>query len=114
MARCRPDVSRRCLPALASVKEWRVVLVLGVALLAGACTRESAPEPPREPATATLPASAGPRATVALDAEDGQWTMPMKSYSAIRYSQLGEITADNVKNLRPVWSFSTSVLRGHE
>ena len=114
MARCRPDVSCRCVSAPASVNDWRGILVLVVALLTGACTREDAPEPPREPATATLPASAGPRATVTLDAEDGQWTMPIKSYSAIRYSQLGEITTDNVKNLRPVWSFSTSVLRGHE
>src|SRR6186997_2131857 len=107
MARCRPDVSRRCVSARTSVNDWRGILVLVVALQTGACTREGAPEPPREPATATLPASAGPRATVTLDAEDGQWTMPMKSYSAIRYSQLGEITTDNVKSLRPVWSFST-------
>ena len=34
-----------------------------------------------------------PRATAALDAEDGQWTMPAKSYSA-RYSQLDRDHAD--------------------
>jgi len=73
-----------------------------------------APEPPREVAAAVLPAAAGPRATATLDAEDGQWAMPMKSYSGIRYSQLTEITPANAKNLQPAWTFSTSVLRGHE
>src|SRR5437764_2508594 len=114
MARCRPDVSPRCVRALTSVNRMRVVAALSALTLAGACTREGKPEPPREAAAAALPASAGPRASVTLDAEDGQWTMPIKSYSAIRYSQLGEITAANVKNLRPVWTVSTSVMRGHE
>ncbi len=31
-----------------------------------------------------------------------------------RYSSLNEITATNVKNLRPAWTLSTGVLRGHE
>jgi PQQ-dependent dehydrogenase (methanol/ethanol family) len=47
-------------------------------------------------------------------AEDGQWTMPGKNYSATRYSGLSEITPDNAKSLRPVWNFSTGVLAGHE
>ncbi|HEY2026393.1 MAG TPA: methanol/ethanol family PQQ-dependent dehydrogenase [Gemmatimonadaceae bacterium] len=82
-------------------------------LLAASCTRERGPEHSYEPAPPGPPASDA-RATAALDAEDGQWTLPAKSYSALRYSQLTEITADNVKNLRPAWTFSTSVLRGHE
>ena len=40
--------------------------------------------------------------------------MPNKNTSATRYSELGEITADNVKNLKVAWTFSTGVLRGHE
>ena len=40
--------------------------------------------------------------------------MPNKNASATRYSELGEITADNVKNLKVAWTFSTGVLRGHE
>jgi PQQ-dependent dehydrogenase (methanol/ethanol family) len=83
-------------------------------LLALGCTREDAPAHAREPKPPAAPASGGPRATVTLDAEDGQWTRPAKSYDAIRYSQLAEITAANVKGLRPAWTFSTSVLRGHE
>src|SRR5829696_1392149 len=113
MTRCRPDASR-CSVGLTSVRILSTAIALGVIVSTVACTREGEPEPPRGPASAVLPASAGPRATVALDAEDGQWTMPIKSYSAARYSQLGEITTDNVKNLRSAWTFSTSVLRGHE
>src|SRR5437764_11988130 len=113
MARCRPDVSPRCVRALTSVNRMRVVAALSALTLAGACTREGKPEPPRDAAAAALPASAGPRATVTLDAEDGQWTMPIKSYSAIRYSQLGETTAPNAQNLRPTWTISSSVTRRH-
>jgi lanthanide-dependent methanol dehydrogenase len=114
MARSGPEASRRHERALATVMTRRAVLTLGTALVvAAACTREQTPERAHEPAP-PAPAMAGPRATVTLDAEDGQWTMPIKSYSAARYSQLGQITADNVKSLRPAWTFSTSVLRGHE
>src|SRR5437660_6713513 len=53
----------------------------------------------------------GPVASVR---DDGQWTMPGKDYSATRYSGLTEITPVNAAKLRPVWSFSTGVLGGHE
>ena len=43
-----------------------------------------------------------------------QWVMPGKNYASTRYSSLGQITTDNIKNLRPAWMFSTGVLRGHE
>src|SRR3954471_2903201 len=109
MPRCRPEMGRRCVQALISARQLRVVGLASALTLVSACTREGKPEPPREAAAAALPAAGGPRATVALDAEDGQWAMPMKSYSAIRYSQLTEITSANAKNLRPVWTFSTSV-----
>jgi PQQ-dependent dehydrogenase (methanol/ethanol family) len=89
---------------------------LGSAIIVwtAACTQEKAPGRATEPARPALPSNGEPRATAALDAEDGQWTMPAKSYSALRYSQLAEITTENVASLRPAWSFSTSVLRGHE
>jgi lanthanide-dependent methanol dehydrogenase len=51
---------------------------------------------------------------VASAAEDGQWTMPAKDYASTRYSGLAEITATNASRLRPVWTFSTGVLAGHE
>ncbi|HET9683231.1 MAG TPA: hypothetical protein VFP15_03960, partial [Gemmatimonadaceae bacterium] len=87
---------------------------LAVAFLLTACTRERAPEQAVQQPPAQLPASGSPRATAPLTADDGQWTMPAKDYAGLRYSQLAEITTANVKNLVPKWTFSTSVLRGHE
>jgi PQQ-dependent dehydrogenase (methanol/ethanol family) len=52
--------------------------------------------------------------TSGMKEEDKQWTMPNKSYSATRYSTANQINAENVKNLKVAWSFSTGVLRGHE
>src|SRR3989442_14250047 len=46
--------------------------------------------------------------------DDGQWTMPGKNYAATRYSGLSQVTPANASRLRPVWSFSTGVLGGHE
>lgn len=46
--------------------------------------------------------------------EDGQWTMPGKDFAATRYSGLDQISASNARRLRPLWSFSTGVLGGHE
>src|SRR4029077_5809071 len=47
-------------------------------------------------------------------AQRGDWPMPAKDYAATRYSDLTEITGANASRLRPVWSFSTGVLGGHE
>src|SRR5258707_10595489 len=49
-----------------------------------------------------------------LEKDPNQWAMPTGDYANQRYSKLKQITKDNVKNLRPVWTFSTGVLRGHE
>ena len=46
--------------------------------------------------------------------EDGQWTMPGKSYSLMRYSGLDQINTENAKSLKVAWTFSTAVERGHE
>ena len=46
--------------------------------------------------------------------EAGQWTMPARDYAATRYSPLAQITVANAGRLRPVWTFSTGVLGGHE
>jgi len=40
--------------------------------------------------------------------------MPAKNYAATRYSGLALINAQNAHSLRPVWTFSTGVLAGHE
>ena len=46
--------------------------------------------------------------------DDGQWTMPGRDFAATRYSGLAQITAINAPRLKPVWTFSTGVLGGHE
>jgi PQQ-dependent dehydrogenase (methanol/ethanol family) len=43
-----------------------------------------------------------------------EWVMPTGDYANQRYSQLAQITKDNVGTLQPAWTFSTGVLRGHE
>ena len=49
-----------------------------------------------------------------LSGDAKQWVMPTGDYSNHRHSTLNQITTANVKDLRPVWTFSTGVLRGHE
>src|SRR5438874_704456 len=51
---------------------------------------------------------------IKLSKDPNQWVMPTGNYANTRYSELNQINKDNVKNLRPVWTFSTGVLRGHE
>jgi lanthanide-dependent methanol dehydrogenase len=51
---------------------------------------------------------------IKLEKDPNQWVMPTGDYANHRYSTLKQITKDNVKNLHPVWTFSTGVLRGHE
>lgn len=46
--------------------------------------------------------------------DDGQWLMAAKNYASTRYSELNEITTENVKNLQVAWTFSTGLVRGHE
>src|SRR5690348_6324792 len=87
--------------------------ITAVALLA-ACTREKSPAQTQTPAAPQLPAAGAPKASAPLSPEDGQWVRPIKDYAGLRYSQLAEITTANVKNLKPAWTFSTAVLRGHE
>ena len=52
--------------------------------------------------------------TTAVYPDDGQWVRPAKDYQATRFSGLTEISTANVRDLRPVVTFSTGVNRGHE
>jgi PQQ-dependent dehydrogenase (methanol/ethanol family) len=45
---------------------------------------------------------------------DGEWTMPARDYASTRFSSLAQITPANATRLRPVWTFSTGVLAGHQ
>ncbi|MBB6253679.1 lanthanide-dependent methanol dehydrogenase XoxF5 [Nitrospirillum iridis] len=49
-----------------------------------------------------------------MSKDSKQWVMQSGDYANQRYSSLKQITTTNVKELRPVWTFSTGVLRGHE
>ena len=51
---------------------------------------------------------------IKMSADPKQYVMPTGDYANTRYSQLNQITVDNVHKLTPVWTFSTGVLRGHE
>src|SRR5712664_904932 len=51
---------------------------------------------------------------IKLQKDPNQWVMPTGDYANHRYSELNQINKDNAKNLRPTWTFSTGVLRGHE
>ena len=53
-------------------------------------------------------------AAAAQRSDPGQWTKPGHDYAATRYSGLAQITTANAAHLRPVWTFSTGVLGGHE
>src|SRR5688572_31880045 len=87
------------------LKVSRLFAVVGLAcaVAAVACSSGSAP-------ASSTSAPAAP----ALTGNDKEWAMPNKNVSATRYSDLGQITADNVKDLKVAWTFSTGVLRGHE
>jgi PQQ-dependent dehydrogenase (methanol/ethanol family) len=83
----------------------RLVAFVGLAcsIVASACSSGSAP-------ASSTAASSAP----ALTGNDKEWAIPNKNAASTRYSDLGQITADNVKNLKVAWTFSTGVLRGHE
>lgn len=49
-----------------------------------------------------------------VHAAPGDWAQPAGDDANRRFPPLDQIIVDTVKNLRPAWSFSTGVLRGHE
>src|SRR5690348_7036911 len=46
--------------------------------------------------------------------EDNNWLMIRRTYDGWGYSPLKQLTPQNVKQLRPVWVFSTGETRVHE
>ncbi len=49
-----------------------------------------------------------------LTKDPKNWAMQAGDFKNQRYTELKQITKDNVKNLSVAWTFSTGVLRGHE
>ncbi|MBB3974608.1 methanol/ethanol family PQQ-dependent dehydrogenase [Hansschlegelia beijingensis] len=64
-------------------------------------------------AASALPARANDK-LVELSKSNENWVMTGRTYSAQNYSPMTQISTENVKNLKPAWSFSTGVLHGHE
>jgi PQQ-dependent dehydrogenase (methanol/ethanol family) len=90
-----------------------IAIALAAALVA-ACAPETERDATQAPAAPAQPADGSAKATARLEAEDGEWRMPAKNYASLRYSQLAELTTENVGQLKQAWSYSTGVLRGHE
>ena len=59
-------------------------------------------------------ASFANESVIAAQKNAKNWALPTGDYANRRFSELKQITNKNVKELVPVWSFSTGVLRGHE
>lgn len=51
---------------------------------------------------------------VEMSKSEENHVMPGKNYQSDNYSTATQINADNVKNLKSSWSFSTGLLNGHE
>ncbi len=51
---------------------------------------------------------------LSMQQNPNEWVMPTGNYANTRFSELDQINAGNVKDLRVSWTFSTGVLRGHE
>ncbi|WP_423211800.1 methanol/ethanol family PQQ-dependent dehydrogenase [Paracoccus yeei] len=51
---------------------------------------------------------------VELAKDPANWVMTGRDYNEQNYSEMTDINKENVKRLRPAWSFSTGVLHGHE
>ncbi|GGH50785.1 PQQ-dependent dehydrogenase, methanol/ethanol family [Frigidibacter albus] len=51
---------------------------------------------------------------LAATGDSKQWAAQLGDYAGTRYSELDQITNENVGDLQVAWTFSTGVLRGHE
>jgi len=112
------------------MRSTRVLFGVGSLLLAtavpatllGGCTRPamgtstSAMAQPAPRARTTVGATSYTPVTdqrlVSPEAEN--WLMYRRTYDGWGYSPLDQITAGNVKELVPVWTFSTGVVEGHQ
>jgi PQQ-dependent dehydrogenase (methanol/ethanol family) len=102
------------------------VALASTALFAAAATAQTVPAPVPESeifspeqighALAQPTPQAGHTAPSAANAppDDGQWTMPAKNYAQTRYSELTEITPQNVGTLTAQFTFSLGVVKGEE
>jgi PQQ-dependent dehydrogenase (methanol/ethanol family) len=89
-----------------------LLLVISLNVALAACARRENSQSPALPNRVQNQPTGAQQTGVETD--DGQWTMPAKDYASTRFSSLDQINSSNVASLKLAWSFSTSVLRGHE
>src|SRR5215210_3425946 len=78
------------------------------------CGRKPSAQQAQNPSSPQQTSQLPTGASSSVEQEDGQWTMPAKTYASTRYSGLDQINTENVKNLKVAWTFSTGVNRGQE
>jgi lanthanide-dependent methanol dehydrogenase len=94
---------------------WLARGVLGaVACVALGIATACRPEASQSTGSTNVQVGAPPSGGGTLAPDDGQWVRPAKDFASTRFSALNEINTANVKGLRPIATFSTGVLRGHE
>jgi len=64
--------------------------------------------------TAGAPAALANDSVMDVTSDPAQWGIQTGDYANQRYSELDQITRENVGDLQVAWTFSTGVLRGHE
>jgi PQQ-dependent dehydrogenase (methanol/ethanol family) len=90
------------------------VLALAIALVAGVFALRSANHPESTPPSAyAQPALAKPAAAASAHVP-GEWRLAAGDYASTRYSELNQITAQNVGQLKPAFTFDTGFKKGHE
>jgi PQQ-dependent dehydrogenase (methanol/ethanol family) len=95
--------------AVFSRKSILLAAIICLILVPPACSRKP-PESSTEAQYSTRPITA----TQSQSVEDGQWLMPAKDYASTRFSGLDQINVENAKDLKPAFTFSTGLVRGHE
>ena len=100
-----------------------IALAAGLALACGSESEQQGKAGANAPAASPTPNGGGSASESEVvddarlrgaDADVGEWLTTGRTYSEQRYSPLDQISADNVRRMREVWSFETGLGRGHE
>ena len=87
-------------------KQFLLVMLYSLLLLSLLCTYQGEVSEAQDLPQVKIPSS--------VASDDGQWRMAPKDYANLRYSDLDQITTENIKNLHVAFTFSTGVTQGHE
>ena len=96
------------------------IVVLGAALALSACTEDDARQRRTDQGAKPLTwhegqvAGTPPNVQLIAPLPNGEYHLPIGDYGNTRFSPLDRITTANVKDLKPITTFSTGINRGHE